>query len=100
MYVEKHCRACKRTRPIGYFRGYLCRGFRRRYSLCFDCETHKERQRYQDKYRGKKKSGKSRRDTQSPKWKAKAFVASAVRYGKLKRLPCEICGVEPTHGHH
>jgi hypothetical protein len=34
------------------------------------------------------------------KKKAKALVRSAIRAGKIKRQPCEKCGVVPTHAHH
>jgi hypothetical protein len=31
---------------------------------------------------------------------ARSKLKSAVRSGKIKRLPCEICGREPAQGHH
>lgn len=35
------------------------------------------------------------------KHKAKSMVKNAVRDGRLKRLPCEVCGSdERIHGHH
>jgi len=34
------------------------------------------------------------------KYKARWLVNNAIRDGNLKRLPCKICGIEPTHGHH
>ncbi len=34
------------------------------------------------------------------KFKARYTLRSAVRQGKIKRLPCEVCNKTPTHGHH
>lgn len=33
-------------------------------------------------------------------WKARIAVHNAVRRGKLKRLPCEVCGVAKVEAHH
>ena len=34
------------------------------------------------------------------KFKARSAIKRAIRSGKIKRLPCEICGDKNTHGHH
>ena len=34
------------------------------------------------------------------KYKARGAVANALRSGRLKKQPCEICGDENVHGHH
>lgn len=34
------------------------------------------------------------------KWKARYATLNAIRDGKLKRLPCEVCGNEKTEAHH
>jgi hypothetical protein len=34
------------------------------------------------------------------KYKAHKKVSNALRYGKLKRLPCEICGNIKSEAHH
>ena len=34
------------------------------------------------------------------KLKIENILQNAVRSGKLKRKPCEVCGKEKTHGHH
>lgn len=31
---------------------------------------------------------------------ARTSVNQAVRYGKIKKMPCEICGTEPAEAHH
>jgi len=31
---------------------------------------------------------------------ARSAVVSALSIGMLTRLPCEVCGAEPTHAHH
>ena len=33
-------------------------------------------------------------------YNARVWLCSNVRRGKIKRLPCEICGAEPAEGHH
>ena len=34
------------------------------------------------------------------KTRAREKFHAAVRYGKIKRQPCEVCGKEKAHGHH
>lgn len=34
------------------------------------------------------------------KYRARGRLNDAIRKGKLTREPCEVCGVEPTEGHH
>lgn len=34
------------------------------------------------------------------KIRAREAVQNALRYGKMARQPCEVCGAEKTHGHH
>ena len=34
------------------------------------------------------------------KYKARCQISNAIHNGRLTRLPCEVCGVVPTHAHH
>lgn len=34
------------------------------------------------------------------KQKARTAVGNAIRDGRLRRLPCEVCGIEKTQAHH
>ena len=34
------------------------------------------------------------------KIKAQAKLRYAIKTGKIKRLPCEVCGIKKSHGHH
>lgn len=34
------------------------------------------------------------------RWVAKTILNNAIRWGKLSRLPCEICGNEKSQAHH
>lgn len=41
-----------------------------------------------------------RRVTEAEKYKARQAVSNALRNGKLKRLPCEVCGNKDVEAHH
>lgn len=51
-----------------------------------------------------KRAEKAREHSKDPAYelqrKARKAVGKAVRIGELVRMPCEICGDFPTHGHH
>jgi len=50
-------------------------------------------------YRNKVRSSVWRRENNG-KYKAHYLLNNAVRDGRIKREPCEICGYEKSHGHH
>lgn len=39
-------------------------------------------------------------DYKTQKGLARSLVQTAIRSKKVTRLPCEVCGASPTHGHH
>lgn len=43
---------------------------------------------------------RKRREANPEKYKAKCAVSNAIRDGKLKRQPCEVCGLEHAQAHH
>jgi hypothetical protein len=49
----------------------------------------------------RKETSQSRWNDQNPqaRW-AHAALESAIRRGLIEREPCEVCGAEPTDGHH
>ena len=65
------------------------------------------RQRYRDSEHGKKVIAKLNKQMlkkiykETPeRIKAKNAVIGAIRFGKMKRMPCIICGNPKTHAHH
>ena len=56
-----------------------------------------------EKARARERARAERRKA-DPAWrhkqKARWTVQNAIVAGKLERLPCEVCGVEPAEGHH
>lgn len=58
----------------------------------YDKKWREENKEYLKTYRG------------TPTFKIKNSAREKLRYaiktGKIKRLPCEVCGQEKTHGHH
>ena len=75
------CKPCHAERSQEYYRNNreMCRANRREYSKVYD------------KKRGPERKIMSR---------AHAAVRWAIKVGKLKRLPCEICASEPSEAHH
>lgn len=67
-----------------------------------DPERAKEYRRRSYRNHAAEKMDKQRRDRElfPTKYKARNQMANAIRDGKLKRLPCEVCGDENSHGHH
>ena len=56
-----------------------------------------------DRRRGNRQSQEYRteyREKFPKKYKAINAISNAVRSGKMKMMPCEICGKKETHGHH
>ena len=43
---------------------------------------------------------RARKVVQADRYSARHAVLSAVRDGRLKKLPCEVCGDPKVHGHH
>lgn len=63
-------------------------------------ETHKEEiaERRRASYDPEK--AKLKRNRSAIKIKARKAVYHAIRFGKLKKQPCESCGESKVHGHH
>ena len=40
------------------------------------------------------------RATHPDKYRAQTAVGNALRDGKIKKLPCEVCGAKKVHAHH
>jgi len=62
-----------------------------------------DRWRYQNHPHRKKATAQNakRWNEQNPEgYKAHYLTSNAIRDGRLKRLPCEVCGDPKTHAHH
>ena len=57
--------------------------------LCSTCRRERQKYRYHHHFNATRR-----------RYKAKALVLKAIRKGLLVRLPCEVCGMEPTQAHH
>lgn len=60
----------------------------------------KERARGREKAKRLKYDTKLYRKNNPEKYKAHSKVSNAIRGGKLKRLPCRVCGADRTEAHH
>lgn len=91
----KVCTQCKRDLPRSAYTR-LRDGIK---PYCRECDRVLSRERYARKphHRG---GGEHRYDQDDPRKKARALLMSAVRYGKMERKPCEVCGNPKSHGHH
>lgn len=41
-----------------------------------------------------------RRQRKTKAYKSRRAVRKAIKWGRLKRMPCEVCGEQNTHAHH
>lgn len=94
----RKCIYCKQLKPMNEFR--VRTGKNHRMSYCHACDLIKCRERYWRKRETgwKKKPGKNPYKP-SEKSHARALVQSALRYGKMERQLCIICGLK-AQAHH
>lgn len=84
------CQTCKMELPTTVFRNdrYRPRGISRECVRCADISS-------------KRRSANRKQKKHSPlRWRANNAVYRAVKEGRLKRMPCEVCGNEKSHAHH
>lgn len=103
----KICGGCAKSLPLSMFHNSTRDGPRKKCKSCRRLEAIRDRDLYGEKRRendrlriadGRKIGPK--KDLQSNKYKAQYKAKNAITLGKIKRLPCEICGSEKSHGHH
>jgi hypothetical protein len=97
---KKICHSCNEEKSTTdfYWKKYICK----------KCHIKKmgERQKKDTFFKteaGRKawnKASKKSRINHPERWRARTLLREAVRKGLLKRLPCEVCGREPSQGHH
>lgn len=115
-YRLKTCFKCKESKPLGQFYkhprmadGHL--------NKCKECTKRDVRQNYwkdhaktleRDLVRNRtpeRRAAKQRylrksREANREKWAARRAVASAIKGGRLVRMPCEVCGECRSEAHH
>ena len=102
---HKQCIHCKAIKPLpefyllgapSYNRSSVCRA-------CKSAANKKNTERYSKTKRCRVLHNirKERYKKESPeKHAARRELQNAVRAGRIKRQPCEVCGALPTEGHH
>ena len=119
--MQLSCKWCNSQKPETEF---IKRNAKEPYSqenvrCCRECNRNRNKDRYHGDHEVRQKLAKARRkwaiknrdkvqashkryeERNAVKLKAKQQVRTAVRYGRLKRLPCAVCGAEEDiHGHH
>jgi hypothetical protein len=121
--LEKTCFKCHQTLPLSSFYKHpqMADGHLNKCKECNKLDAKKTRSTrlgyYQayDRVRGLLSHRKEAVKARAPKYRhlqrkwdllnpqkrsAKVKVNNAIRDGKLTRLPCEVCGVPSSHGHH
>lgn len=91
------CGTCKKCKHREYMNDYYRRNPEKvRASSIASRERRVEKARAYDSARAKQ-----RRDAvPAEKKRAREYIENAVYYGRLTKLPCELCGDEKTEGHH
>ncbi len=109
--TEKTCFKCHKTLPLEAFYKHKMMGDGH-LGKCKECtkkdvsahrELNIEHIREYDRSRGNRQPYSyivEYRAANADKHKAHGMVAKAIKTGKLKKLPCFICGSEKTEGHH
>ena len=112
----KTCSQCGQTKPLGEFhrRSEVADGHKSRCKICTNKRGHKYRVAHRgrlviyERMRSKRPEHKAQKARQRKRYrqlypekcKAIAIVGYAIYSGRLKRMPCEKCGAEPSQGHH
>ena len=112
---QKKCTGCKKVKPIDSF--YYSNFYKRYLAKCKSCELALRYAYYRKNKKHIVKREKIYNTTETrkllrnendkrmyrkfrDKWLARAKLRYAVRVGKVKKLPCEVCGKSKSHGHH
>ena len=116
----KVCRRCHREKPIEQYnknpnmaagRLHQCKNCvsdanRYRLLICGDAKRAADREWYREAYKKPEVRAKfyahhkRRRRVHPDRERAISLVLSAIKYGRLTRMPCVICGDVRSHGHH
>lgn len=109
--MEKKCFKCGEVKSLSEFYKHrqMADGHLNKCKPCTKQDVRENRKdkieyyREYDRDRGNRQ-GKdytiSWRNDKPKAYKAHTIVSNAIRAGKMKRLPCEICGEADSHAHH
>lgn len=116
--MEKECFKCKKVKPVEQFykHSQMADGHLGKCKLCTkkdvntryqDPEARErirkyERERFKTQHRKEKvvQYQRSRRLRKPGKARARTKLLTEIRAGRIKRMPCEVCGNEKSQGHH
>ncbi len=90
----KECKQCKVTKPLSEMVRRHSRGTYD--SRCIECN----RKRCREFYKNNRKIYVTRDKIHTEKTRARNSLKNAVRLGKIKKQPCEICGETKVDAHH
>lgn len=105
----KQCKECKKEKEQTEFYGVqgeckTCtkKRVKENYRKNIDHYIEYEKTREQTPERKAKKAEYQRthRAKYPNKYRARRYVANAIKYGKLIKQPCEVCGAEKVEAHH
>ena len=99
----KKCTGCKKTKSLNEFKTNK-QHLDGRTSQCRDCHRKLDSE-YQKNKRltiegYKTEEFRRYREKYPEKYKAQQKVNRAIKNGKIKRSPCELCGKKKVHAHH
>lgn len=109
--TKKTCFKCNEALPLDafYMHPRMADGHLNKCKECTKSDVDKHRKdnidriREYDRKRGSRMHPgylKEYRSANDEKYKAHSLVGSAIKSGKLTKLPCLICGCEKTEAHH
>lgn len=105
-YCGSWCRSHKNINkkgqlPCSYCKKYFDLDFLYGNKVCRSCNSKRINKRYENNPRSFKEANKKYAKKNPEKIKAWSMVKQAVKSGKIKKLPCEVCGkTKRIHGHH
>ena len=110
------CFKCGETKPVGEFYAHaaMADGYLNKCKSCSKSDVQANYRRNKPRYQAYEQSRKDtpvrkehryndvrkRRLRKPDQHAAHQAVANAVKTGRLKRLPCEVCGDSKVQGHH